>query len=200
MNRRIWRAVLTVTVLVGILISIWNQKVQAIEFRKMDKGFYELSEKVATPHIPWAKPYYKGKVKVLVVAPGGTQRETIELAERLSIDYVTVFTSNMKELGIDPAKVQPYALVTGTTLEEKEKELREKLKKDYDVIIIGKFHWNAFSKGLKYEILKKVANGTGLIFSPMLFGAKDEILNKVLSEKVLDTENLICSGIPFKAV
>ena len=46
-----------------------------------------LNRTYETPHVKWANPFAGGKLRVLVMAPTSTQRETIELAQRLELDY-----------------------------------------------------------------------------------------------------------------
>ena len=43
-----------------------------------------------TPHIPWGRPLVGGPVKALVIANRYDHRQTVELAQRLSLDYETV--------------------------------------------------------------------------------------------------------------
>ena len=49
--------------------------------------FFELTRTVVTPHIQWAVPLAGGPVRVLVIAPRIYQRDTVELAQRLDLDY-----------------------------------------------------------------------------------------------------------------
>ena len=46
-----------------------------------------LTTDYVTPHVAWANPYYRGKTRILVIAPTWSQRETVELAERLAVDF-----------------------------------------------------------------------------------------------------------------
>ena len=55
--------------------------------RDMGPQFYHLSADFATPHTAWAKPYAGAKPRVLVIAPRYSQRDTIELAQRLDMDF-----------------------------------------------------------------------------------------------------------------
>ncbi len=66
-----------------------------------------LTGNYVSPHIKWAKPLYGGKLRVLVMAPTWTHRETVELAQRLSIDYTPwmcqSFTEATRTAGADQA-------------------------------------------------------------------------------------------------
>ena len=64
-----------------------------------DQPYDKLSSSLVTPHIPFARPYYKGKVKALIIAPTWTQRETVEFAQRLSLDYTPLMTESYDFFG-----------------------------------------------------------------------------------------------------
>ena len=74
----------------------------------MPAEFYKLSEDVVSWHIPWAKPYAGGVIKALVIAPRGAQRETLELAQRLSMDYTYVLTLTPTEASLSEGE-DPFA-------------------------------------------------------------------------------------------
>jgi len=50
-----------------------------------NSAYDNLPGTVETPHVKWAKPYYLGTLRVLVIAPTWTHRETVELAQRLDV-------------------------------------------------------------------------------------------------------------------
>ena len=72
--------------LLALALLVWASHAAAADFGP-DQPYGKLSSALVTPHIPFANPYYRGKVKVLVIAPTWTQRETVELAQRLELDY-----------------------------------------------------------------------------------------------------------------
>ena len=157
-----------------------------------------LSTDYVTPHVEWATPSHAGKIKVLVLAPYWSQRETIELAQRLSVDFEvwmpTDFHIAAGTAG-DPAfafYLPPAELV--------HRLLKNALKKNYDVIIVGKLVWSMIPPKQRFEILKKVANGTGFIYvNPP---ADDKELELVLKRRGVKegadfiTENLPLSVLP----
>ena len=67
-----------------------NVHSQVTAMLDMNQPYDKLSGNVVTPHIQWAVPYSRGKVKALVIAPALGQRETVELAQRLSLDYTAL--------------------------------------------------------------------------------------------------------------
>lgn len=155
-----------------------------------NSAFNRLPGTVVTPHISWAKPYYQGRIKVLVFAPTWSQRETVELAQRLDIDYAPIMSSSFDEM-IDTKT--PQQSVSPAIVEQ---ATRERLKENYDVIIIGKQSWASIPKEFQYEILKKVRNdGAGLVYiCPKNYQEIDAVFQK---KKVEDTQAFIATGIPL---
>jgi beta-galactosidase len=165
----------------------------------MPKEFYKLSEDVVSWHIPWAKPYVGGAVKALIIAPRGAQRETIELAQRLSMEYAYVLTLSPQELGWTPSS-GPYAPANGVSNSEMIAETRAKLRDSYDVIIIGHLEWKMFPEDILYEIMKKVHDGTGLVYSYSSYGQVDRVKKMLAKGPGEDEENFVTTGIPFAAL
>jgi len=124
----------------------------------LDKNqpYDKLLGKPVTPHIKWAKPYYKGKIKALVIAPVLSQRETVELAQRLSLDYTPLMTHGYNEM-YQNSKWLPHAVPVSKV----DLIIREKLKKTYDVILIGKVSWEILPDYLRTWIKEQVYKGTG---------------------------------------
>lgn len=170
----------------------------------MPAEFYRLSEEFVSPHVPWAKPLAGGPVRALVIAPRGAQRETIELAERLDLQYDYVLALSPTELGWTAAS-GPYAPADGISDAEVVAELRRKLAADYDVIIVGHLDWKAFPTELLYELLKKVHDGTGLVYTHAAFGRVkwlDEVLARaqpVPGDVATVARGVPCRGLPVLA-
>ncbi|MCL5674450.1 MAG: beta-galactosidase [Candidatus Omnitrophica bacterium] len=116
---------------------------------------------LVTPHISWANPYYDGKMKILVISPTWASRETVELAERLSMDYKWLMTYSHNHFGEEHQGSNLYDAVDQSVLD---RLVKERLGPDekYDLIIIGKV-WDTFPDQVKESILKKVRAGTGLL-------------------------------------
>ncbi len=108
------------------------------------------SEEIITPHVKWAKPYVGGPLKALILNDLLTGRETIELAQRLDMDYIAPRISSPYSMG-DTARAQTMDI------------LREHLKADFDVILIGGIRAAIFPDDIIETILDKVRAGTGLI-------------------------------------
>jgi beta-galactosidase len=129
-----------------------------------DRAFYTPSEEVVTPHIPWAKPYARGPINALFLVHRQNQREVIELAERLQMKYTVFCAEDPTKFGETGIGVDMgWRLVEGNSSDEMAKQLREDLKSDYDVIVVGNIKWDEFPLDCRYEILKKVKAGAGLV-------------------------------------
>jgi len=125
----------------------------------------KLTGALVTPHIPFANPCSGGKLKTLVIAPTWTQRETVELAERLSLDYTPLMTESYEFFGSYPGAGERSSYLT-ISKQEFEKLVNSRLGNDrvYDLIIIGKIPWKVFPEDVQKIILNKVQNGAGLLY------------------------------------
>lgn len=190
------RSVMTAAPLVSLIVGLAATRTDGYP---MPPEFYKLTEEHVSWHIPWAKPYAGGIIKALVIAPRGAQRETIELAQRLGMDYEYVLALSPMELGWT-AKSGAYAPADGISNDEMLLELRGKLRKEYDVIIVGHLSWKIFPNDVLYSILKKVHDGTGLVYGYSAFGRTD-IINKVLAKGPgRDPQRFVTAGVPFAAL
>ena len=153
----------------------------AKEKLRIDYGpkFLSPSEEVVTPHIKWLKPYTKGPIKVLFITYRGFyvsgMREIVELAQRMDIDY-TVFA-------LDKSNIFHVKLLQGPNLTEErmKADLEEKLKDDYNVIVLGNIDFSALPLSSRYKILMKVKNGTSLLG---IVKGKDDYLKKATKKKI----------------
>ena len=114
-----------------------------------------------TPHITWLSPYKNGKLNLLWITyrRDGGFREIVELNQRMDINF-TVFTF------ATPDKFTPwssYYKPVPATDEEYQKDLEEKLKGQYDIIVLGKVRWNVFPQKFRDMILQKVNEGAILL-------------------------------------
>lgn len=155
----------------------------------------ELSEAVVTPHIPWAKPYAGGKIRILVI---GAKRETIELAQRMDLDYTVLVTPGTRELGNDRTRFLGALIARGFTLKEKEEELSRKLDGDYDVILLMN-SWKSLSIELQLKLLWKIRKGTGFIGASVGL-EKCGYLWEAFKRHPVAFPDEIIAGVPSKAL
>ncbi|MGB9641789.1 MAG: beta-galactosidase [Candidatus Ratteibacteria bacterium] len=123
--------------------------------------YFNPTTDLTTPHITWLSPYKNGKLNLLWITyrRDGGFREIVELNQRMDINF-TVFTL------ATPDKFTPwssYYKPVPVTDEEYQKDLEEKLKGHYDIIILGKVRWNVFPQKFRDMILQKVNEGAILL-------------------------------------
>ena len=154
--------------------------------------YFEPTEKVVSPHIPWAKPYARGPLKVLFITYRHGMREVVELAERIEMDY-DVFAFDGPSIFTDP---KPRIYIRGAAAQDAEKRLARKLAKDHDLIVIGNVKWDAMPLASRLEILKKIKAGAGL----MGVIRRDEApyLDKALGEKLALDPTEIVGAFPYE--
>ncbi|MFH0797139.1 MAG: alpha-amylase family protein [Candidatus Omnitrophota bacterium] len=130
-------------------------------FTAEESVFGKLSFTYETPHIPWAKPYAGKKLRILVIAPVGTQRESVELWQRLECEIIPLMTAGFEKFTI--SREESYG--PGFMEEAEVLNLSEKaLSADWDVAVVGRVAWEALPPEVRLKILINVRDrGTGLV-------------------------------------
>jgi hypothetical protein len=169
------------TLVVGFLLA-GLALVSAAERTRYDRTFYEPSEAVVTPHLVWQKPMAGGKLRVLFITHRNAMREAIELAQRFDLDYRVFACESPTKfgetgMGVDAA----WRLVRGNSAEELAEQLRRDLATAVDVIVLGNVKWDELPLDCRYEILRKVKAGTGLVGH--LPAGRDEYINRLLQDR-----------------
>ncbi|MFW6170280.1 MAG: beta-galactosidase trimerization domain-containing protein, partial [Planctomycetota bacterium] len=144
--------------------------------RRQPTPYDQMTRKVVTPHVPWARPLAGGPVNALIVAPRWLQREVVELAQRLELRYRTVPFAE-SDLVFDSWSMYLYDSydVYGYTRKNKTDilaDFSQKLSEDADCIVVSGVHARAIPDHLRKRLLEKVRQGTGL----MLFGCASDLL------------------------
>ena len=156
----------------------------------LDQPYNKLSGELVTPHIPFCKPYYKNRIKALVIAPTWTQRETVELAQRVSVDYIPLMTESFYSFGPYEGDPSYMGIDPGDFKEEVDNRLSK--NRDYEVIIIGKIPWKVFPEAVQKAIIEKVKKGTGLGY---IYPVKS---NPKLQQKIKWNNQFHLRGVPLK--
>ncbi|MBI4024186.1 MAG: beta-galactosidase trimerization domain-containing protein [Verrucomicrobia bacterium] len=172
---------------------------QAVDFSTAAAGdaaadetpFTRLTTQVVTPHIAWANPSAMGPIKMLAIP---ADREVVELAQRLSLDFTTwrKFSEDEKGAGnevMDRIYHGPRKRGNFASLQE----LKAKLGKSYDVILVGTFDWPTLPEVIRKEALAKVQAGAGLVF---IRPPKDRRLES-FKEKPVEIPPALSVGIPY---
>ncbi|MDD5597238.1 MAG: beta-galactosidase [Victivallaceae bacterium] len=176
------------------------------EFQQVDMSY-------ETPHTKWAKPYLGGTIKALVIAPRVCQRDTIELAQRLDMDFKVFSAYGWTRLGgdkFDPfSKDNPpngqmgrYSTPVGYEQESQQQRLQQLLQGTYDVIILGKMVWTTFPENIKSEILRQVKSGCGLLIAYTGGQTGTYVPKEIMAlPEIKDFQtDWISAGIPFAAL
>ena len=121
--------------------------------------WHTVSDKIETPHTAWARPYAGGALKVLSMAPRWHQRWTVELAQRLSIDYQTLMFADHANVGGN------YWIREGADVRylDVETDARRKLSSKPDCMVLAQMDAGALRNKLVDAILERVAGGSGLV-------------------------------------
>ncbi|MDD5705768.1 MAG: beta-galactosidase [Kiritimatiellae bacterium] len=147
-----------------------------------------------TPHVKWAKPLSGGKIKALVLAPQWSQRETVELSQRLDLDVTPWMSSGFRHVAVPGGW---YMLPTPTALIDD--LLRRYAAARFDVIVVGKLDWAMLPAKQRFDLMRQVADGAGLVY--VCPPATNAELNLVYSRKAApEGAAFIAGGIPFAAL
>ncbi len=155
----------------------------------------KVTTKLQTPHIQWAKPYARGKLKVLFVVPRTVApREIVELWQRFDVEFETFTIAHSGLLSFESvAGAAPYDLaVEGTSIEEKTDEIVSKLNRDYDAFVFANASLDVLPKEAQYKILRRVADGAGLLFT---YGRHTRL--PIFQKPTDEDRERIFSGIPL---
>lgn len=127
-----------------------------------------LSMEFETPHTKWAKPYARGKMRVLFFCNGrGTvPREIVELKQRFDFDAEAVYWARI----VDTSKSQWHGGELGVA------RMLRLLERPFDCYVFIGIPLTQLSAEAQYKVLKPVTDGAGLV----LVGTDDR---RVLKER-----------------
>ena len=166
----------------------------------------ELSTEIEGEHVKWAKPYSKGKLRVLVLTSILNGREAVELAERLDMEIVWVSVGLDNERGalagmLNLGRHSPY------TVDHINHSIRDRLTGKVDAIIVGGLSGELFQADTLTAIRRKVESGTGLVWvAPnrgekalydMLPVAKEKHLRHRNGKWKVAKPHFLTLGVPF---
>ncbi|MBC8443200.1 hypothetical protein H8D79_00590, partial [PVC group bacterium] len=159
------------------------------------------TREVVTPHIAWARPFAQGKLRVLFMGGTKRMREVVELAQRLEMEYAFwgAWGDNLDDLFRHGYLRRGYYKGDGPG--DKEKRLRMLLTDaDYDLIVMGAIDWRGLPLFAKYEILRRVHEGTGLVKMGTRKGAnKDDYLRRA-TKRQIEVPLSVAAGVPWQAL
>jgi beta-galactosidase len=150
--------------------------VKQVAKRRQPTPYDEMTREVVTPHIPWARPLAGGPIRTLVVAPRWLQREVVELAQRLDMQYRTVPLAGADQVFdswsmylYDSYDVYGYVRKNKTDILA---DFSRKLAAEADCIVVSGVHARTIPDTMRQRLLDKVRSGSGL----MLLGCAADLL------------------------
>lgn len=155
---------------------------------------HEVKTEFITPHLTWAKPYARKKLKVFCLTPMSmAPREVVELWQRLDIDFTAATVGMPDRFDRVVGFLGPWAFsVQGSTRAEKEAEILRKLKSPYDVLVIGDVSFDILPPSIQLAILQQVDDGAGLVY---VFDPRTKL---PLFQKPSDEDGeLLFNGLPW---
>lgn len=155
----------------------------------------KITTKYITPHLNWAKPLSKGKIKALFIVPRRPAREVVEIWERMDLDIDAFIVFHSGALAIENMY---EGAIEGTTNYEKKQEIIKKIQNKYDVYIFGNVMLDILPSEAKYKILKNVKDGAGLVFFYNNGTKYKKIFSNPTDEAEKISENLSFQGFPSK--
>lgn len=185
------RVLIGIPVMVGIVtVLLAGDGFCANQFVDYGPKFISPTEEIVSPHLSWLKSYNKRPVKALFIVSRTNMREVVELAQRMPLKY-TVFAMENENTFWEAGKSNPSNL----TLQAVKDDLEDKLKGNYDLIVLGNINWTALPLIHRARILLKVQKGTPLLGK---VSKCDEYLTMALQNKIDSPPNFLFpfSGLP----
>lgn len=150
-----------------------------------DNAFEAVDGTVVTPHVEWARPLAGGAVRMLVVAPAWSQRETVELAQRFELTPEVVMCRTHRQFAGEESYLTPDKCAA---------RFDQALSRDQDVIIVGGFDWQALLLEHRAGMLRKVFGGAGLVYvSP----PKNDELAQLWAKGPVGVPPEVTAGVPW---
>ena len=145
-----------------------------------------------TRHVKWGKPLAGGPIEALILAPLWSHRETVELSQRLEIISKPWMSYNSVRLH---AELGEIGFVSPDLVG---KLLTQSVAGSHDVIVVGKLDWAMLPEDDRFEILRKVSRGTGLVY--VCPPSNDPELAIVFDKAPVDGAAEILRGVPWQVL
>ncbi len=135
----------------AILLAAWTGAAQDMAEIEAD---HNVRSEYVTPHTKWARPYARGKTRVLffVNGRGGRAREVVELAQRFDFEPQMVFWGRI----IDSRRDDWHGGQTGV------ERMARLLKQPWDAFVFLDIRLSKMPVEQQYALLKQVVDGAGL--------------------------------------
>lgn len=141
-----------------IISSVWSVTTGSAAEESV---FGKLAFTYETPHISWARSYGGKKLGILVIAPAESQRESVELWQRLECEIIPLMTAGFSKFTV------PSEETYGPGYMEVEDVLaltRKALSTDWNVAVVGRCSWDSLPSDVRIRLLLGVKErGAGLV-------------------------------------
>jgi len=118
---------------------------------------------VQVPHVEYARPYHRGKVRAALVVPWQLGREAVEILQRMDLEADVVYTGGhgfIWEQRLVHGKLRRAPI-------DEVNALKEALNGAPQVIMLIGTPASWFGEDVVAEIVRQVRTGTGLVLAPM---------------------------------
>jgi len=181
-----------IAILLAVVVPLASVATAAEDVMK----WLEPSDDFVTPHIAWKKPASGGTLKVLFITHMVGMREIVEVCQRFDIDREVFCVWDSGRFAAH--YVYQYRHFPGVKEKEVEARLREKLARDYDLIVVAGINWDTLPEWARTEICAKVSAGTGLV--ARLTKGMEDLLKEAQAQGIDRTPETTLSAYPFKAL
>ena len=191
----------------GVDGGYWNNCNRVFE---MPALWYRLNTELATPNIPWAKPYSGGKIKVLAILPRSMQHDLVELFHRADLAVQHVFTDiNKADARYGGTRAPFFPEIKGARRHEVAAAVGEALAGSPDVVVLLGIRSDVFYEVAAARLKTMLQDGVGLVYTAMphkeiaVAGKKrkqrDKTYEKELTaSKVAAPPGLLATSVPFE--
>ncbi len=183
------RAGLACLVLLAAAVRMPAAEPPQLGWRLDGRAFLRFGQGIETPHTKWARPSAAGRARALILANRSGAYDVPELARRCDVDVRGMPSDTWHRLG------EWYWLaiwIESSSYSERMAHFERMLEDDCDVIVLANFRFLSLSEAAQYLILRKVANGCGLV----LFHRHD-VDPRLLREPLPEAVAALSRGTPF---
>ncbi|MBO4632024.1 MAG: beta-galactosidase, partial [Lentisphaeria bacterium] len=121
----------------------------------------KVTNKYVTPHYEFQQKPDAERIRPLFILMRSGARDAMEVDERMPMDPEHFLVYGRFQFAHEDMYESTHE---GTSNYEKEKEISDKLEKEYDIYIVGQFEFTKLPQTAQFQILNAVRNGKSLIF------------------------------------
>ena len=147
----------------ALCLLLWTDAARAGMPISGPKAVKNVQRTPAVTVTQWAAPLERGPIRALAVAPRFTLPDVAELSRRLEMRCDTVAFWDAAHPGCDPVAAGGDA--AGPTAAQTFDRLRELLRGDLDVVLLGNIDTAALPDDVLSDLMARVSKGVGLVLA-----------------------------------